>query len=172
MTERHFPRLDPLCLHSRQYFGQCRALDGKVKVFPHFRHFLVMVSTGRYFALHSWQQSGQLWTFSGRVKVFPHILHVLVTVPRSVIRSVFRFVFSGYRSLSANSFFNHANIVFAPLISAFYCFFYCSFYCSEVSPDSFSTSLTHSKTIPSQCCFLSPPDSLLIFKRSAQSRHP
>ena len=91
-----------------------------------------MVCTGRYFALHSWQQSGQLWTFSGRVKVFPHILHVLVIVPRSVIRSVFRFVFSGYRSLSANSFFNHANIVFAPLISAFYC----SFYCSEVNPDS------------------------------------
>ena len=83
-----------------------------------------MVSTGRYFALHSWQQSGQLWTFSGRVKVFPHILHVLVIVPRSV--------FFGCRSLSANSFFNHANIVFAPLISAFHC----SFYCSEVSPDS------------------------------------
>ena len=124
MTERHFPRLDPLCLHSRQYFGQCRALDGKVKVFPHFRHFLVMVSTGRYFALHSWQQSGQLWTFSGRVKVFPHILHVLVIVPHSV--------FFGCRSLSANNFFNHANIVLAPLISAFYC----SFYCSEVNPDS------------------------------------
>lgn len=164
MTERHFPRLDPLRRHSGQYFGQCRALEGKVKVFPHFRHFLVIVSTGRYFALHSWQQSGQLWTFSGRVKVFPHILHVLVIVPRSA--------FFGCRSLSANSFFNHANIVFAPLISAFYCFFYCSFYCSEVSPDSFSTSLTHSKTIPSQCCFLSPPASLLIFKRSAQSRHP
>ena len=145
---------------SGQYFGQCRAFDRKVKVFPHFRHFLVMVSTGRYFALHSWQQSGQLWTFSGRVKDFPHILHVLVIVPRSV--------FFGCRSLSANSFFNHANIVFAPLISAFHC----SFYCSEASPDSFSTSLTHSKTIPSQCCFLSPPDSLLIFKRSAQSRHP
>lgn len=114
MTERHFPRLDPLRRHSGQYFGQRRALEGKVKVFPHFRHFLVMVCTGRYFALHSWQQSGQLWTFSGRVKVFPHILHVLVIVPRSA--------FFGCRSLSANSFFNHANIVFAPLISAVYCF--------------------------------------------------
>ena len=146
MTERHFPRLDPLRRHSGQYFGQCRALDGKVKVFPHFRHFLVMVSTGRYFALHSWQQSGQLWTFSGRVKVFPHILHSLVIVPR--------FVFSGCRPLSVNSFFNHANIVFAPLISAFYC----SFYCSEVNPDS-----SCNAALRSYALVLPVPDILTFF---------
>jgi hypothetical protein len=39
--------------HSGQYFGQRGAFDGNVKVFPHFRHFLVMFSTGRYFDLHS-----------------------------------------------------------------------------------------------------------------------
>lgn len=88
--------------HSGQYFGQFRQFDGKVKVLPHFRHFLVRISTGWYFALHSWQQSGQCWTFSGRVKVFPQILHVLVIIP---ISGVF-----GCLSFPANSFFNHSNI--------------------------------------------------------------
>lgn len=73
-----------------------------MKVLPHFRHFLVIFSTGWYFALHSWQQSGQCWTFSGRVKVFPQILHVLVIIPQSCI--------FGCLSFPANSFFNHSNI--------------------------------------------------------------
>lgn len=91
-----FPR------HSGQYFGQRRVLDEKVKVFPHFGHFLVRVSAGWCFALHSGQQSGQLWTSSGSVKVFPQILHVLVIIPGCGA--------SGCLSPPAISFFNHLNI--------------------------------------------------------------
>ena len=87
--------------HSGQYFGQFRQFDGKVKVLPHFRHFLVIVIAGA-FARHSWHRSGQYWAFPGSVKVFPQILHVLVIIP---ISGVF-----GCLSFPANSFFNHSNI--------------------------------------------------------------
>ena len=104
ISQTLYTLLHQICFfrHSGQYFGQFREFDGKVKVLPHFRHFLVIFSTGWYFALHSWQQSGQCWTFSGRVKVFPQILHVLVIIPQSCV--------FGCLSFPANSFFNHSNI--------------------------------------------------------------
>ena len=98
----NYPRGRGRFRQSGQYFGQRGAFDGKVKVFPHFRHFLVIFSTGWYFALHSWQQSGQCWTFSGRVKVLPHILHVLVIIPRCGVL--------GFLTFLVNSLFSCSNI--------------------------------------------------------------
>ena len=66
---------------SWQYLGHRRAEDSNVKLRPHLRHVLVIVSTGWCFARHSWQQSGQCCTASGRENVLPHILHVLVIIP-------------------------------------------------------------------------------------------